>query len=66
MPSSTLFDIPLAQINDQALFFPQLMLTMALHDVVVETLASYADALIISMDSYHIAKAISYANPRAL
>lgn len=65
MPSSTPFDIPLAQVNDQALFFPQLMLTMALYDVVVETLASYADALIISMDSYHIAKAISYASYRA-
>jgi len=62
--STTPFNIPLTQYNDQALFFPKLMVTMALYDVFVETLASYADSIIIAMDSYHISKAISYAGYR--
>lgn len=65
IPSTTPFNVPLAQYNDQALFFPKLQLTMAAYDVVVETLASYADSIVISMDSYHIAKAIAYAAYRA-
>lgn len=65
IPSTTPFNIPLTQVNDQALFFPFLQLEMALYDVVVETLAQYADTVVISMDSYHIAKAISYACYRA-
>ncbi len=65
IPSTTPFNIPLAQVNDQPLFFPRLQLEMALYDVVVETLAQYADTCTISMDSYHIAKAISYAGYRA-
>jgi hypothetical protein len=65
IPSTTPFDIPLAQVNDQPIFFPFLQLEMALYDVVVETLAQYADTLIQSMDSYHFAKAISYACYRA-
>lgn len=65
IPSTTPFNIPLAQVNDQPLFFPRLQLETALYDVVVETLAQYADTCTISMDSYHIAKAISYAGYRA-
>lgn len=65
IPSTTPFTIPLTQYNDQALFFPKLLLTMAAYDVFVETFASYADQLILSMDSYHVAKAISYACYRA-
>lgn len=64
IPSTTPFNIPLTQYNDQALFFPKLMVTMAAYDVFVETLASYADSIVIAMDSYHISKAISYAGYR--
>lgn len=65
VPSTTPFYIPTRQLNDQPLFFPRLQLETMLFDEVAETLANFFDNEVNSVDSYHIAKMISYAIFRA-
>ena len=58
--SSTVpFNIPLTQLNDQPLFFPRLQLISLPYDRVVKTLANYGVGISMSMDAYHIAKAVA-------
>lgn len=61
VPSTVPFDVPLRQLEDQALFFPQMQLQTMLFDEVVETTANYLDNVNNGIDSYHMAKAIAYA-----
>ena len=57
--STTPFNIPLTELNDQPLFFPRLQLISLPYDRVVKTLANYAVGISMSMDAYHIAKVIA-------
>lgn len=65
IPATKPFTIPVRQINDQPLFFPRLQLETMLFDEVAETLANFFENEVNSVDSYHIAKMISYAIYRA-
>ncbi len=65
IPATKPFTIPVRQINDQPLFFPRLQLETMLFDEVAETLANFFENEVNSVDSYHIAKMISYAIHRA-
>jgi len=57
--STTPFDIPLTQLNDQPLFFPRLQIISLPYDRVVKTIANYGVGVALSMDAYHIAKAVA-------
>lgn len=61
IPSTTPFEIPLRQLEDQAFFFPQMMLQTMLFDEATETIANYMDNVTNGIDSYHMAKALSYS-----
>lgn len=61
IPSTTPFNIPIRQVDDQPLFFPELSLESMLFDQVAETVGNYFDNVVNSMDSYHLAKAVAYA-----
>lgn len=61
VPSTTPFDIPLRQMEDQPFFFPQMQLETMLFDEVAETIANYMDNTNNGMDSYHMAKALAYS-----
>lgn len=65
IPATKPFNIPVRQINDQPLFFPRLQLETMLFDEVAETLANFFENEVNAVDSYHIAKMISYAIHRA-
>lgn len=65
IPSTTPFDIPVRQLNDQPLFFPRMMLETMLFDEVAETLGNFDDNEINAVDGYHLAKMVSYAMYRA-
>lgn len=57
--STTPFNIPLTELNDQPLFFPRLQLISLPYDRVVKTIANYGVGVALSMDAYHIAKAVA-------
>lgn len=61
IPATSPFEIPVRQVDDQPLFFPELALEAMLFDEVAETVGNYFDNQVNSMDSYHLAKAVSYA-----
>lgn len=61
IPSTTPLDIPVLQVEDQAFFFPQMQLQTMLFDEVAVTVANYLDNVNNGIDSYHMAKALSYA-----
>lgn len=65
IPATKPFEIPVRQVNDQPLFFPRLQLETMLFDEVAETLANFFENEVNAVDSYHIAKMISYAVHRA-
>lgn len=65
VPSTTPFNIPLLQLEDQPFFFPQMQLETMLFDEAAETIANYLDNTDNGMDSYHMAKALAYAMWRA-
>lgn len=64
IPSTTPFEIPLRQLEDQGFFFPQMQLQTMLFDEVVETVSNYMDNVTNGIDSYHMAKALSYSMHR--
>lgn len=61
IPSTTPFEIPLRQLEDQAFFFPQMQLETMLFDEVTETIANYMDNVTNGIDAYHMAKALSFS-----
>ncbi|MEG1805146.1 MAG: hypothetical protein RR327_01985 [Clostridia bacterium] len=65
IPSTSPFEIPLRQLEDQPWFFPQMQLETMIFDEVVETISNYYDNVNNGMDSYHVAKAMSTACHRA-
>lgn len=61
IPSTSPLDVPVLQLEDQPLFFPQMQLQTMLFDEVAVTVANYMDNVTNGIDSYHMAKALSYA-----
>lgn len=61
IPSTTPFNIPIRQMVDRALFFPELQLETMVFDEVASTVGNYFDNVVNAIDSYHLAKAVSYA-----
>lgn len=63
--TTTPFDIPILEMQDQPWFFPQMMLETMYFDEVAETIANIADNEVNAMDAYDMAKMIAYACWRA-
>lgn len=61
IPSTTPFNIPMLEVEDQKLFFPYMMLQTMVFDEVTETIANYMDNVTNGIDAYHMAKALSYS-----
>ena len=61
IPSTSPLDVPVLQLEDQPLFFPQMQMQTMLFDEVAVTVANYMDNVTNGIDSYHMAKALSYA-----
>lgn len=61
IPSTTPFNIPITELDDQPWFFPHMQLATMLFDQTVETIANLADNDTNAMDAYDMAKMIAYA-----